>query len=92
MVGRRHMGMGADTTRLTAVAEKTPCLLLAGRFAVKIDHDGVSRLAQQTGFQFAFDRCEGIVGRLHEHATDRVDDERALAALGSIKAAPRPGA
>ena len=76
------MGVGADHEAGAAVAEKAHALLLAGRLAVEIDHDGVGRLAQRTGVEFAVDRVEGIVERLHEDAAHGVDDQRALAVLG----------
>ena len=49
---------------------------------MEIDHDGVGRLAQRAGFEFAVDDGEGIVERRHEDAADAVDDQRALAVLG----------
>ena len=82
VVGGRHMGVGADHEAGAAVAEKSDGLLFAGRLAVEIDHDGVGRLAQRTGVEFAADGGERIVERRHEDAADGVDDQRALAVLG----------
>ena len=70
VIGGRHMGVGADHEAGAAVAEEADALLLAGRLAVEIHHDGIRRLAQRTGFEFAVERGEGIVERRHEDAAD----------------------
>src|SRR3984885_2895442 len=82
MVRGRHMGMGADHETGATIAEKADALFFAGGLAVEIDHDGIRRGAQRTGFEFAVEDRERIVERRHENATDSVDNQRALAALG----------
>ena len=49
---------------------------------MEIDHDGIRRRAQRTGFEFAVEDGERIVERRHEDAADGIDDQRALAVLG----------
>jgi len=55
-----------------AVAEESDALLFATRLAVEVDHDGVGRLAQGAGFEFAIEHRKGIVERRHEDAAEGV--------------------
>ena len=57
VIGGRHMGVGADHEAGAAVAEKSDALLLAGRLAVEIDHDGIGGLAQRAGLELAVDHA-----------------------------------
>ena len=81
MVGGRRMRVRADHEAGAAVAEITHRLLFAGRLAMHVDDDGVGVRAERTGGEFALDRGERIVERVHEDAAHGVDDERALAVL-----------
>src|SRR4051794_29123293 len=76
------MRVRADDEAGAAVTEEADTLLLAARFAMEVDDDGVSRNAERTGAELALERREGIVERRHEDAAERVDDQRMLAVLG----------
>ena len=82
VIGGRHMGVRADHEAGAAVAEMAHRLLLAGRLAMHVDHDGVGGLAERAGGEFALDRRERIVERVHEDAAHGVDHQHALAVLG----------
>ena len=77
------MRVGADHQAHAAVAEKAHRLLLAGRFAMHVDDDGVGGGLERTGREFVLDRGKRIVERVHEDAAHGVDDQRALAVLGA---------
>src|SRR5579875_671003 len=49
VVGRGHMGMGANNQRNPAVGEMCEGLLLAGSFGMEIDHGGIAAASQGAG-------------------------------------------
>ena len=57
-----------------------------------VDDDGVRDLAQRARHQLAVDGGDRIVGPVHEGAAHGIDHQHARAGLGSIRAAPGPGA
>ena len=81
---RSHNEAGAP------VGEITHRLLFAGRFAVKIDDDRVRTGFERTGCQFAFDRGERVVERVHENPAHGVDHQSPFAVfcIDQRRAAP----
>src|SRR5262249_35134181 len=71
---------GDDKTR-AGVEEIAHCLLLASRFAMKIDDDGVRARVKHASGKFTLDGGKGIVERIHENTPHGVDHECALAVL-----------
>ena len=49
---------------------------------MEINHNGIHRTAQRTGFEFAVDGGERIVERCHEDSTHGIDDQGPPAVLG----------
>src|SRR5579862_4083374 len=74
--------MGADDEARAAIAEISHCLLFAGRFAVKIENDGVRSGAERARRQLALDGRERIFERVHENAAHGIDDQRARTVFG----------
>ena len=60
--------MRADDQAGAAVAEMTHRHLLAGRFRMNIDYDGIGAFAQRTGRKLRFGRGKRIVQSIHEDA------------------------
>ena len=91
LVGGRHMGVGADHEARAAVGEIAHRLLLAGRLGMHVDDDGVGVAAERAGGEFALDRGERIVERVHEDAAHGVDHQHARAVLGLDHGGAAPG-
>ncbi len=83
------MRVRADDEARAAVDEIGQRLLLARGLGVEVDDDGICRLLELAGLEFAVDGAEGIVLFAHEDATDGVDHEhiRAVPGLDERRAA-----
>ena len=78
-IGRGHVGVSPNHEGRAPVAEKSHGLLLARRFAMDVDDDGLGLFAQRAVRELTIDGREGIVERIHEDATHGVDHQRSLA-------------
>ena len=90
IVGGGRMRVRADNEAGATIAEKAHRLFFAGRLAMHINDDGIRTRSQRAGGQFALDRGEGIVERVHENAAHGIDHQRALAVL-AFRPMPRRG-
>src|SRR5271166_6591061 len=90
MVGARNMSVGAGYQTGPAVSEMGERRFFAGGLGVHVDDD-VAGLPQRASRQFAIERGEGIVKRLHEDPPEQVDDEksRPLGVLDDRRASAR---
>ena len=73
------MRMRADDERGAAVDKVRHGHFFAGGLGVHVDHGRVAGDTERTGAKLPFDRREGVVERVHEHAALHIDHENLLA-------------
>jgi hypothetical protein len=85
------MSVGAHHETGATVTEVSSALFFSRSLAMEVDHDSLNILPQPMCIEFTIYRSEWVLDGLHEHSSERVDDQGASSSFRFDRHGTVPG-